>query len=76
MSDETLQYPVKIAEEIGLAPNEINAMKKKGCPFWGRKTSVRLVRDFMYRTMGVGSSPELGARPQHSAGSKSDAPRS
>lgn len=72
MSDETFQYPAKIAEEIGLAANEINALKKQGCPFRGRKTSVRLVRAFLYQTMGVGSLLGLGAHPQHSNGSKSD----
>lgn len=72
MSDETFQYPAKIAKEIGLATNEINAMKKKGCPFYGRKTSVRLVRAFMYRTMGVGSLLAPAAHPQHSTGNTRD----
>lgn len=73
MSDEeTFQYPSKIAEQIGLSTNEINAMKRKGCPFYGRKTNVRLVRAFMYQTMGAESLLGLGAHPQHSNGNKSD----
>lgn len=70
--DETLQYPAKIANQIGLSKNEINAMKRQGCPFRGRKTSVKLVRAYLYRTMGVESLIALDARPQHSAGSISD----
>lgn len=74
MSDETLQYPAKIAEEIGLAANEINRLKKQGCPFYGRKTSVRLVRAFIYQTMGAGFLLGPTAHPQHSNGSISDGP--
>lgn len=72
MSDETLRYPAKIAEEIGLAVNEINRLKKQGCPFYGRKTSVRLVRNFIYQTLGAEFSTAPTAHPQHSNGSKSD----
>lgn len=47
MSEETLQYPVHIAEEIGLHPNEINAFKGRGCRFLGKKTCVRWVREYL-----------------------------
>lgn len=70
MSDETLQYPAKIADEIGLAANEINGLKKQGCPFRGRKTSVRLVRAFLYRTMGAESLLGLNEHPQRLDGSR------
>lgn len=73
IDSETFQYPAKIAETIGLAPNEINALKKHGCPFRGRKTSIMLVRAFLYRTMGAESLLGLGAHPQHSNESKSGA---
>jgi hypothetical protein len=53
MSDETLAYPVYIAAEIGLTTNEINALKKNGCPFYGRKTCVRWVRAFLERQTGA-----------------------
>ena len=71
MSDETFQYPAKIAEELGISTNEINRLKKKGCPFLGRKTSVRIVRAFLYQSMGVGSLTGLSAYPPHSTGNKS-----
>lgn len=73
MDSETFHYPKKIAKAIGLSTNEINAMKRKGLPFYGRKTNIRLVRAFMYRTMGAESLIALGEHPQHSDGSKSDA---
>lgn len=75
MSEETFQYPAQIAEEIGLAKNEINALKKQGCPFRGRKTSVRLVRAFLYRTMGAESLLGLGEHPQHLVVNIPDEPR-
>ncbi len=71
MSEETLQYPAKIAEEIGISPNRINAMKRQGCRFFGRKTSVRWVRAFVNQTMGVESSPALPAHPPRSVENKS-----
>lgn len=49
MSEETLQYPAKIAAEIGLSPNQINNFKKHGCRFFGRKTSVAWVREHLAR---------------------------
>ena len=73
MSDYTLQFPCEIAEEIGMNTNEINALKKKGCPFFGRKTSVAIVRAFIHRTMGAESLVGLPAHPQHSDGSTPDA---
>jgi hypothetical protein len=75
VDSETLQYPKEIAETIGLSTNEINALKRQGCPFRGRKTSVRLVRAFLYRTMGVESLIAPDAHPQHSNGNKSDEPK-
>lgn len=56
MSDDaTLQYPAKIAKEVGLSTNEINALKRVGCPFFGRKTCVRWVRAFLDRSTGAES---------------------
>lgn len=71
MSDDTLQYPAHITEEIGLGVNEINALKQQGCPFYGRKTSVRIVRAFLHRTMGAESLLAPLAHPPPSDASKS-----
>ena len=49
MNDLTLQYPVKIAAEIGLHVNEINSFKGKGCRFFGRKTCVAWVREYLHK---------------------------
>lgn len=72
MDDETLQFPAKIAEKIGLATNEINAMKRLGCPFYGRKTCVAWVRAWLAQQAGHAqkesqSVPALIERHQHSA---------
>lgn len=74
MSTFTLQYPAKIAEEIGLSPNQINNFKKHGCRFFGRKTSVAWVREHLDRvTKAVESESALASHPQHSTGSIFDA---
>lgn len=69
MSAETLQYPAKIAEEIGLSPHRINNFKKHGCRFFGRKTCVTWVREHLAKI----SEPAQPEHLQHSGESKSDA---
>lgn len=73
-NDETLRYPVEMTAEIGLNVNEINRLKDKGCPFYGKKTSVKIVRAFLYRTMGAESLLGLPAHPPRSGVNKSGAP--
>ncbi|MEY2510117.1 MAG: hypothetical protein QOE26_880 [Verrucomicrobiota bacterium] len=52
-NDETLRYPTEMTGEIGLNVNEINSLKKKGCPFYGKKTSVKWVRLFLEKLTGA-----------------------
>jgi hypothetical protein len=49
---DRLEFPSVIAPIVGLSTNEITFLKKRGCPFYGRKTSVRWVRDFVSRRRG------------------------
>jgi len=44
---EKLQFPQAIAPVIGLRKEEIGFMKKKGCKFYKRKTTIRWVREFL-----------------------------
>lgn len=77
MDDETLQYPAKIASRVGLGIHEINAMKTKGCRFYGRKTSVKWVREYLAavtRGSVAALSSELSAHRPHSISSKSCEP--
>lgn len=50
---DRLHFPAEIAEVIGLCVNEIAFLKKKGCPFHGRKTTVRWVRNFIANLAGA-----------------------
>jgi len=50
---DTLYFPCEITEEIGLSINEITHLKKKGCFFHGRKTSIRWVRIFLAKCAGL-----------------------
>lgn len=72
MNEDTLQYPKFIAKEIGLGVNEVNALKGQGCPFYGRKTSIRIVRAFLHRLMGAESLLAPNEHPQHSGENISD----
>jgi len=49
---DRLEFPQAIATIIGLRKETINFWKKKGCPFVGRKTTVRWVRQFMASIAG------------------------
>lgn len=70
---EKLYYPTEIAGVIGLSKNEIAFLKRKGCPFYGKKTTVRWVRDFIAKEAGASqSSPELPEHPASSAVYKPD----
>jgi hypothetical protein len=74
---DKLEFPSAIAPIIGLSANEITFLKKRGCPFYGRKTTVRWVRDFISRRAGAvvaEPSPSLAGHLQHSNGSKSGVP--
>ncbi len=74
MSDPwKLQFPVEMVETIGLSKNEIAFLKKKGCPFHGKKTCVAWVRDFLARRAGA-PSPLTLEHPLPTAGNKSHEP--
>lgn len=44
---DTLAFPKRLAREIGYCAWSIGMMKKAGCRFCGRKTSIRWVREFL-----------------------------
>jgi hypothetical protein len=83
VSEFTLQFPGEIKEEIGLHENEINSFKDKGCRFYGRKTCVAWVREFLTKITEKKKAPKEiteaessaapSARPQRSGANKSGA---
>ena len=76
----TLHFPVEIVDIIGLSKNEIAFLKKKGCPFHGKKTCVAWVRDFLSKQAGgpsplpPGHPPQTGESKSHGPGAWSDSP--
>lgn len=50
---DRLYFPSEITEDIGISKNEINALKKIGCPFFGMKTTIRWVRKFIREQAGA-----------------------
>ena len=50
---DKLYFPNEITEDIGLSINEITFLKKKGCHFYGRKTTIRWVRVFIATQAGL-----------------------
>jgi hypothetical protein len=47
INQDQLAFPKKIASVIGYCAWSIGAMKKAGCRFVGRKTTIRWVRQFL-----------------------------
>jgi hypothetical protein len=50
---DTLYFPKEISDDVGLSINEITYLKQKGCPFYGRKTTIRWVRHFLAMSVGL-----------------------
>lgn len=71
LDQERLAFPCDLAPVIGLSKNEIAFLKRKGCPFYGRKTTVRWVREFLALQAGA-PTPLL---PEHRRDSASNTPR-
>jgi len=44
---DTLAFPKQLAAEIGYSAWSIGIMKKTGCRFCGRKSTIRWIREFM-----------------------------
>jgi len=70
---DRLYFPSEMCSVIGLSKNEIAFMKRQGCPFYGRKTTIRWVRAFIAAKAGAEESPYSSRleRPQRKAVSKS-----
>ena len=68
---DKLAFPCDLADVIGLSKNEIAFLKRKGCPFFGRKTTVRWVRDFIAHQAGAPRLPQN----EHPTGSASNTRR-
>lgn len=70
LDQERLAFPCDLAPVIGLSKNEIAFLKRKGCPFYGRKTTVRWVREFL--ALQAGAPTPLP--PEHRRDSASNTP--
>ena len=83
---DRLEFPCHLADLVGMNPVELGALKKLGCPFFGKKTTLRWVRSFLAQMSGAKAvvaarrAEEAEAaslrsvRPRHSALSKHGAP--
>ena len=50
---DKLFFPCDLTEAVGLSNNEVAYLKRKGCPFYGRKTTLRWVRNFLAHQAGA-----------------------
>jgi hypothetical protein len=50
---DKLHFPKDLVDSVGLSLREIAYMKRKGCPFYGRKTTLRWVREFLAKQTGA-----------------------
>lgn len=55
---DTLFYPIDISKEIGISSTHINALKRHGCKFFGRKTTIRWVREHIAKLVGATTSDQ------------------
>lgn len=63
---DRLEWPKNLAPHVGLHPNQIQFLKAKGCPYYGRKTTLRWVRAFLAEAAGAQAlSPSPSEHPQH-----------
>lgn len=53
LDDQTLQFPSELAPRVGVNVNQIAAMKRNGCRFFGRKTCLKWVREHLDRLTEV-----------------------
>jgi len=53
LDPDKLFFPCDLVEAVGLSKNEIAFLKRRGCPFYGRKTSLRWVREFLAQETGA-----------------------
>jgi hypothetical protein len=51
---DTLYFPSEITKEIGMSKGRINFLRNLGCKFYGRKTTIRWVREFLSQRATVG----------------------
>ena len=49
---DTLYFPCEIIHEIGICRNQIAYLKRLGCKFYGRKTTINWVRAFLVQRAG------------------------
>ena len=67
---QKLFYPVELAEHVGLSNREVSALRRRGCAFFGRKTCLAWVREFIARESGARSAPARKPTRSLSAASK------
>jgi hypothetical protein len=44
--EDRYEFPYILAPKIGLRKEQIGFLKKLGCPFLGKKTTLRILREF------------------------------
>lgn len=72
---DRMAFPKELAPILGLSIRELAYLKAKGCPFYGRKTTLRWVRAFLAREAGAAArGHELSVRPLRSVSSRCGAP--
>jgi hypothetical protein len=46
-NDDQLEFPKYLSPIVGLSKERINWMKHQGCKFFGRKTKLRWINEFL-----------------------------
>jgi len=74
---DRLEFPCHLADLVGMSPVDLGALKKLGCPFFGKKTTLRWVRQFLAQEAGAKApSSSRSVRPRRLVSSKAGGPSS
>ena len=71
---DRLMFPKHLAPHVGLSTSEITEIKNKGCPFLGKKSSLRWIRAWLDETSGAAPLLARSVRRRSSSESKSGVP--
>lgn len=72
---DRLYFPLDLTRAVGLGHREMKTLKSRGCKFFGRKTTLRWVREFILQQAEravVERGQGNAACPPHSTGSRSN----
>ena len=67
---DILYFPYQLVEHTGMTRNQIAGLRKRGCKFFGKKTTLRWVREAVTKIAAMKACPTPPAHHQSKDASK------